>query len=130
MNVTRFVGAWPVRLAALVLAVASGASWLLLAGRGPGWGSYSLCIVLSVLAFMAFVHSGRTSYALWMIAAGKIQIAVVTTLFSVSYLVLVPPVWLFAWRRDSLKLRNAGASTYWVERRDEERTAEFFQRMG
>jgi drug/metabolite transporter (DMT)-like permease len=86
--------------------------------------------VLSVLAFVAIVHSGRTLYALWMIAAEKIQITVVTTLFSLSYLVLVPLVWLFAWTRDSLKLRKAGESTYWVERRDEERTAEFFQRMG
>lgn len=130
MAATHIVGAWPVRLTALVLGLAAVASWLLLAGQEPRRGSYFLCIVLSVVAFIALVHSGRTSYALWMIAAEKIQIAVVTTLFSVSYLVLVPLVWFFAWMRDSLKLRNAGASTYWVERGDEERTAEFFQRMG
>jgi len=131
VDATRFVGAWPVRLAALVLGVASVACWFLLAGqRTPAWVSLPLVIVLSVLAFMALVHTGRSVYALWMIVAEKIQTTVVTVLFSVTYLVLVPPVWIFAWRRDSLRLRNADESTYWVKRSGEERDAEFFQRLG
>jgi len=79
---------------------------------------------------MAFVHAGRSVYALWMIVAEKIQVTVVTTLFSVSYLLLVPLAWFFARRRDSLKLRDSEVSTYWVKRREEERTAEYFQRLG
>lgn len=82
------------------------------------------------LRLTALVHGGRAVWALWKRAADKIQLAVVTTLFSVSYLVLVPPLWLVARARNSLRLRDLGESTWWVERREEERTAESFQRMG
>ncbi len=83
-----------------------------------------------MLAVVAFVHTGQSVYARWMRVAERIQSTVVTVLFSVVYLVVVPPLWVFAWTRDSLGLRNSQASTYWIPRSDEKRTLKFFQRLG
>lgn len=130
MNVNRFIGRWPVRLAALTLGISSAASWLSYADSASGQASLFPRIALSVIAFVCIVHSGRRLYSIWMSVAEAIQMTVVTTLFSLIYLLFVPTVWVFARMRDSLKLRNGGESTYWVDRPDEERTAEFFERMG
>ncbi len=131
MNPERFIGTWPMRFTALLLLVGCVVGWNWYVSQGAESGLFIPNIVLSVLAFVAFVHTGRPVYALWMQVAGKIQATVVTLLFSVTYLVLVPPFWLFARTRDSLKQRNAETiSTYWVNRLDEERTVEFFQRLG
>lgn len=130
MRPERLIGTWPMRLAALLLVAACAASWLQHVRQGMESGLFVPSIILSVLTFIALVHTGRLVFTLWMRIAEKIQVTVVAALFSVSYLMLVPLVWLFAWSRDSLGLQNTEASTYWTKCRDEERTLEFFQRTG
>jgi len=122
-NKPHFVGRRPVRLVALALVTASAISWTV---RWPG----ALGVALSAAFFLAFVHTVNWIYGRWIEVANEIQLTVVTLFFSLCYLVVVPPLWLFARARDSLRLADHDEGTYWVDRREEERDLKYFQRLG
>ena len=130
MNPVRYIGTRPMRLSALLLLAACAASWRAHFDQAEDANLLFVSVVLSVLAFMAVVHSGKGIYERWMQIAERIQLIVVTTIFSALYLTLVPLLWIFAWSRDSMGLRNSDASSYWQPRRNEERDLEFFRRPG
>ncbi len=76
-----------------------------------------LTVVLSVLAFMGFVHSARSVFTKWMAFARFLHSLAVPTLFGACYLLVVPIFVLFNWRRDPLGLRPRSQSTFWTDRR-------------
>ena len=88
-------------------------------------------IATTALAFVSSVHYSRRIYSAYLKVAHRLQMLVVTVLFSMCYLVLVPLLYLFARASDSLKLRSSDeVDSYWIDRRDEERTFRFYERMG
>ncbi len=132
MKVTRFIGSMPARVASALLAVSAVVAW---------WGYARVDkveefwlyagIATTALAFVSSVHYSRRIYNAWLKVAHRLQMLIVTVLFSMCYLVLVPPLYLFARAADSLKLRSSnGVDSYWIDRRDEERTLRFYERMG
>ena len=73
MNPEKWIGTVTIRLVAIALVVASTGSWLLHASRELSSGLLAFSVFLSVVSFIAFVHTGRAVYDLWMKAAEGIQ---------------------------------------------------------
>jgi hypothetical protein len=79
---------------------------------------YALLAITGALTWLGLVHSFKTLFALWMRCAGALQTVVITTIFSVCYLVIVPLFRMVVWFRDPLHLRRTPQETSWVERTD------------
>ena len=132
MKVTMFIGSMPARVISALLGVMAVLTWQGYARADKDAELWLYAgIATTALALISSVHYSRRIYSAWMNGAHRLQMLLVTVLFSVCYLVLVPLLYLFARASDSLKLRSgAGVDSYWIDRRDEERTHEFYERMG
>ena len=134
MNIMAFVGS-----AAAIAATAALAALCLLGAAAyattlvPGWSGATLAftVVTGVLALMAFMHTSRTVYRRWLKIAEAMNKTVVTVLFGVFYLVVVPVFALLIWPFDLLRLRSRPkATTYWIDRKNTKGDAASLQRLG
>ncbi len=99
--------------------------------RTSATGILILTIVSGVLALLGFIHSFEPVYRGWMQFAKRLSEVVVTLLFSLCYLLIVPLFYPIVWLLDVLHLRKRGdEETYWIERSNEVADAESMQRMG
>ena len=134
MNIMAFVGSPAAIAAAAIFTIAclAGAA-AYLGGRAPDWSGAVLAftIVTGVMAFMAFVHTSRAVYARWMTVAGLLNKFVVSVLFGVFYLLIVPIFALLARPFDVLRLRpRPHATTYWIHKKQVRADAASLQRLG
>ena len=128
----RFIGSPAIRITSALLLLLAVLAWCIYVSADNGSGIWLYAgILTTVLAFVSFVHCSRSIHSTWLKVANRFQILIVAGLFSIVYLLLVPLLYLFARAADSLKLRSSdGVKSYWIDRRDEERTASFFERLG
>ena len=102
-------------LAALVDSIAPYRSYVVIAG--------------SVLTFIGAVHSSRALFERWMIVAETLQTIVVTTIFTLTYLLVVPLFAVVIWFIDPLFLSRRARKTTWIQRKTGI-DAESLERMG
>ena len=132
MKATSFIGSMPARVISALLGLTAVLAWWGYArvDKGAEFWLYA-GIATTALTFVSSVHYSRRIYSAWMKLAHRLQLLLVTVLFSMCYLLLVPLLYLFARNSDSLKLRSGdGVDSYWIDRRDERRTLRFYERMG
>ena len=132
MKLTRLIGSVPVRVTSAILVALAVVTWhgYVRADEGARFWLYA-GIAITVFAFLSSIHCSHSVYSAWLSIVQRLQMMIVTMLFAMSYLVLVPPLCLIARAADSLKLGSGeDVNSYWVSRRDEERTVRFYERMG
>lgn len=95
-------------------------------GRNALWGVFGL------LCFMAAIFSSRRLFVAWMAFAEKLQVVVVTAVFGLAYVLVVPVFFILSWAKDPLKLRGSSTSeeTFWVPRDQPPLDQTFFERLG
>jgi len=128
-----YVGSKWTRIAAVVLATACVAA--VLAATRTEDGS-SLRSLLFTAAFVTGVATAaclplcsRRFFPIWMRWAEKLNTVVMTALFGLCYLLIVPLFFLVQWRKDPLRLRgNPSATTFWISRSKSD--PQSFERMG
>jgi hypothetical protein len=114
MPSTRFVGSLLARAATPVLGAVT-VAFALTSGTRQRYVLLPV-IVGSVLTWLALVHSSKPRFALWMRFAAAVQTVVITTLFSVCYVLVIPLFRAIVWFRDPLALRRPRTETSWVTR--------------
>lgn len=126
MNIDQWIGTKPVRIAAIVFAVISVSAFAV------GGSVKFIGVVFALLAFMGLIASFHAVYQRWMKFASVLQKIVVTILFGVCYMIVVPFFWLLLRGNDPLKLRPAADSTasLWRTRKAEDTSADSYLRMG
>jgi hypothetical protein len=123
----QYVGSTSVRLATLGVAFITISLVALVDSVAP-YRSY-VVIAGSVLTFIGLVHSSRALFERWMIVAETLQTIVVTTIFTLSYLLVVPLFAVVMWFLDPLYLSRRSRKTTWI-RRKSGIDAESLERMG
>lgn len=116
MTATRYVGSWPVRAATALLALTSVGLWMADTG---GSSVFYGAVGSTVLTMVGVIHSSASVFKRWMRFAEGLQTVVVTTIFGVCYLVVVPVFSVIVWFRDPLRLKRRSQQTAWVTRRDD-----------
>lgn len=114
MSVNRLVGSLVVRVATAALAVLC-VSLATIANGGPRLVFYG-AIASGVLTWLGLVHSFAGLFKRWMRFAEALHTVVVTVLFTVVYVLVVPLFGVFVWIRDPLRLRRRAGETSWVSR--------------
>lgn len=134
MNITAFVGSPAAIAAAVTFAALCGLGTGAYVRDGiAGWSGATLAfsIVSGVLAFMAFVHTSRAVYARWLKVAEGLNKAVVSVLFGIFYLAIVPVFALLIRPFDVLRLRqHRGATSYWIQKKNARCDLASLQRLG
>jgi hypothetical protein len=114
MTTNRLVGSLLARTSAPVLGVVT-FTFALTTGMLQRSALFAV-IVGGLLTWLALVHSSKTLFVLWMRLAGALQTVMITTLFSVCYVLVVPVFRVIVWFRDPLHLRRSRHETSWVAR--------------
>lgn len=134
MNPNRLVGSLGVRLTTFVFSLLCVTVVMLHGGdRFPtlSKGLMILAVGSGVLAFIGLIYSFKVIYALWMRFAAILHAVIVTLLFAICYLVVVPVFFLIAWPFDPLRLRNRSEpDTFWVRKRSTPCDLSSLERMG
>ena len=132
MKVTRLIGSMPARVTSALLGVTTVLVWWGYARMDEDAEFWLYAgIATTALAFVSSVHCSWRIYSTWLKVAHRFQMLLVTILFSMCYLILVPLLYPFARASDSLKLKTGDrVDSYWIDRRDEVRTPQFYERMG
>jgi hypothetical protein len=123
----QYVGSTSVRLATLGVVFITMSLAALVDSIAP-YRSY-VVIAGSVLTFIGVVHSSRALFERWMIVAETLQTIVVTTIFTVTYLLVVPVFAVVMWFVDPLSLSRRSRRTTWIQRKAGI-DAESLERMG
>lgn len=88
MNTRRWVGSTSVRMATGLLAALC-VGLVMLGGSGSAL-TIAAAVATGVLALLGFVHSSGAIFARWIRFAEALNTAIVTALFAVCYLLVVP----------------------------------------
>ena len=132
MSPERLIGAGGVRIFTLIAGLAFISSLVLLSSKGSeGWGGGILVVVLGFLTLIGFVHWNERLYARWMKFAEGLHSVVITVLFGICYLFVVPVFFLIVWPFDLLGLRPRSApNSSWIKRKHPRAEPDSFRRMG
>lgn len=96
----------------------------------PPAGIVWITIAVGLAAFISLVHTHRVIYSKWMNFAEKLQLVVVTILFSVCYCLVVPFFALLAVVAAMAQSRTRTKNSFWKERPIPPHTIESMRRMG
>ena len=133
MNMTRVIGAPVVRVVTLTLLLTCLALTLIVRGGSyPGAGRvlFIVALVSGIGGLLGLIHSFQKAYDLWMKFADALQIVVVTVLFGMCYLFIVPIFFIIIKAFDPLRLRfRSKEDTYWIRRRRDEFNLDVFERL-
>ena len=135
MRASSLVGSAAVRVATAIFALVF--LWLALLYTSDALPAWPRVLRVSMIAsglltFMAFVHTSKALYAGWLRVAEAIHTVVITVLFGLIYLVVVPLFALVIWPFDVLRVRQsqAGRSSFWIDKRPTTVDRAFLRRMG
>jgi hypothetical protein len=132
MDPLRLVGSPGVRVAAVILALTSGAI-VVLAWRGvlPHSPSWIAAIACGILTLLGVIGSFRALYSRWMRFSHLLHVAVVHFVFGVVYLLVVPLFVPVVWVLDPLRLRqDSKETTSWIPRRNSRFDPNSLERLG
>ncbi len=134
MNPEKIIASVGVRRATLALAllcvvvITSQQSDFFSGARG---GLQILAISSGVLALIGAIYSFRVTYDAWMRSAKILNTVVITLLFGMTYIVVVPLFAAVLLVMDPLRLRRRSKDeTFWVPRRSGELDLTSLQRLG